>query len=127
MTKQSDFYNYKAANDELFGSYTASESTKFTKVGTESKQSRIDLFKLAVFSGCIDVLADFNPSSLIHMFTADEMYDFQKQLNTLNNTNYNLEWELYYSATTPEGDGVWHDEEDGGVWYDERDDGIWVD
>jgi hypothetical protein len=75
----------------------------------------------------MDVMEAFDPASTVHMFNAREMRDWQDQLNTLNDTHYNLNWALYYTEEDLEDIGIWYDSENGGVWMDSRDGGIWYD
>jgi len=80
-----------------------------------------------VFSGSMDVLESFDPASTVHMFNAREMRTWQDQLNTLNDTHYNLNWALYYTEEDLGDIGIWYDAENGGVWMDSRDGGVWFD
>ena len=95
MADVNEFYSYRSTIRADLSSYFANSS--LLDGGSQTSDKKIELAYINTLEPCSRVMEKFDPTSLIHLFTADEMRDFMRIINDILNTNYNVNFEQYYA------------------------------
>jgi hypothetical protein len=95
MADANEFYDYLSNIRKGFSDFGATNSNLVS--GTQTYEQKITLTEFILLDACMYLMNKYDPTSQIHMFTADEMRDFMRLINDILDTNYNVDFSQYYA------------------------------
>ena len=97
MADSTEFYEYLNTVRRGYSNYTVSNSTDYKENGMKTTEQQRKYVQHNLFTASMQVMNQFDPTSLVHQFTAAEMDDWMAKINQLLNETYYVDFSQYYS------------------------------
>jgi hypothetical protein len=94
MADVNEFYSYLSDIRGGFSGYAADSSK--TLEGSQTHNQKIKLVHLNLLEVCSYVMEKYDPTTTVHMFTADEMRDWMRIANDILDENFYVDFDQYY-------------------------------
>jgi len=94
MADVNEFYSYLSDVRKGFSDYA--ENSSKTLEGSQTHPQKVKLVLLNLLEACSHVMEDYDVTTTIHMFTADEMRDFMLIINDILDEHFFVNFDQYY-------------------------------